>query len=91
MLVIDSFKLFVLVLKACKLDFRPAPKHVDDFLTRLHFVSSSSAENLNDGFVRDSGVTFHKIGIGVVDTNYGFNGWKIRTLSRLQQMIFLLL
>ena len=39
--------------------------------------------DLAEGTKRDSGVTFHKIGIAAQDNDHGFNGWKMRTLSKL--------
>ena len=36
---------------------------------------------MEDGLVRESGVIFHKIGISDEDSDRGFQGWKMRTLS----------
>nr|XP_026694084.1 methyltransferase-like protein 24 isoform X2 [Ciona intestinalis] len=37
----------------------------------------------NDGMVRESGVTFHKIGVSDQDVDRNANGWKMRTLKTL--------
>ena len=41
--------------------------------------------DLPEGTELDSGVIFHKIGIAAVDTNSGFKGWKLRTLSKISK------
>ena len=38
--------------------------------------------NLGDGVKRNSGVVFHKVGLAEQDNDHGFNGWKMRTLSK---------
>ena len=38
--------------------------------------------NLGEGSERGSGVIFHKIGIAEEDNDHGYNGWKMRTLSK---------
>nr|XP_009858807.1 methyltransferase-like protein 24 isoform X2 [Ciona intestinalis] len=45
--------------------------------------SFDPTEQLEDGLVRESGVTFHKIGISATDTDKDGNGWKMRTLKTL--------
>ena len=47
-----------------------------------------TAMNLAEGTKRDSGVIFHKIGIAAKDTDSGFKGWKLRTLSELKNLLF---
>ena len=39
--------------------------------------------DLAEGTIRESGVVFHKIGISEEDNDSGYNGWKMRTLSKL--------
>ena len=53
-------------------------------LNKSFFVK---AENLQDGLVRESGVTFHKVGISNEDKDSGFNGWKMRTLRKVMVKI----
>ena len=43
--------------------------------------------SLADETVRDSGVIFHKIGIAESDNDHGYNGWKMRTLSKIHSFI----
>ena len=40
--------------------------------------------DLDEGTKRESGVVFHKIGISEEDNDYGFKGWKMRTLSKFK-------
>lgn len=44
--------------------------------------------DLAEGTRRDAGVIFHKIGIGEQDTENGFKGWKLRTLSMMKSSLF---
>ena len=43
--------------------------------------------DLVEGTKRDSGVIFHKVGIAETDTDSGFKGWKLRTLSKLNSYL----
>lgn len=56
------------------------------FIILFGFVLNHSyfvlAMDLAEGTKRDAGVIFHKMGIGEQDTEKGFKGWKLRTLSK---------
>ncbi|XP_078494978.1 putative methyltransferase-like protein 24 [Ciona intestinalis] len=57
----------------------------DDEMAKLgcEVHSFDPSMNIQDGMVRDSGVTFHKIGIFDKDIEADSNGWKMRTLKTL--------
>ncbi|XP_078494729.1 putative methyltransferase-like protein 24 [Ciona intestinalis] len=57
----------------------------DDEMAKLgcEVHSFDPAMTYQDGMVRESGVTFHKIGISDKDLEADSNGWKMRTLKTL--------